>query len=128
MFAACDRGISILSVPLSLSVVLILSIFPFLLLTAGLVASCCSAVEKTQKRGLADGTNLVLGGDRLDRTKGFFSTCLIPDPVALTRPKMKAPPFYLPLLFFCLALASFKNAAQPSAKKHFISDPIISRA
>lgn len=61
-------------------------------------------------------------------TRQRFSTRSIPDPVALAEPKIGLL-FFPPLLFFfLLATAGFQSAERPSAKKHFISDPIISSA
>ena len=63
-----------------------------------------------------------------------FFTWSIPDQVALSEPQIGPLSFFLCFFFFffpppCLAqLVLWDQAVRPSAKKHFISDPIISSA
>lgn len=79
------------------------------------------------RESLADVTNLVLRGNRPRPDKGFPLDRLLTQWLSLN-PKLGC--FSFPPLFFLSRSPQpvFQSAERPGAKKHFISDPIISSA
>lgn len=99
------------------------SLLPFLSLACeSLAASCCSTPFSAEKAGQMW---QIWSYFEITPTKQRFSTWSIPDPGGSLCAQNWAA-FFPPFLFN--ATVGFQSAERVSAKKHFISDPIISSA